>query len=84
MLLYGCCQYAHEMESVCMAAVSMKMKWRVYTMKRRVYSCNVYGWLRSVGSIKLYDSFAEYHLFYRAVLQKRPVIVSFLLTEATP
>jgi len=32
------------------------------------------GWLRSVGSIKLQVSFAEYRLFYRALLQKRPVI----------
>jgi len=32
------------------------------------------GWLRSVGSIKLYVSFAEYCLFYRALLQKRPII----------
>ena len=28
------------------------------------------GWLRSVGSLKLYVSFAEYSLFYRALLQK--------------
>ena len=32
------------------------------------------GWLRSVGSIKLYVSFAEYCLFCRALLQKRPMI----------
>jgi len=32
------------------------------------------GWLRSVGSIKLYVSFAEYRLFYRSLLQKRPII----------
>jgi len=31
------------------------------------------GWLRSVASIKLWVSFAEYHLFYRALLQKRPI-----------
>jgi len=43
----------------------------------------VMGWLRSVGSIKLYVSFAEYFLFYRALLQKRPIILSILLTEAT-
>jgi len=41
------------------------------------------GLLRSVGSIKLYVSFAEYRLFYRALLQKRPIILSILLTEAT-
>jgi len=42
------------------------------------------GWLRCVGSIKLYVSFAEYSLFYRALLQKRPIILSILLTVATP
>ena len=48
-----------------------------------VYS-NIYiGWLTLVGSIKLYVSFAEYSLFYRGVLQKRPIISSILLTKAT-
>ena len=42
------------------------------------------GWIRSVGSIKLQVSFAEYILFYRALLQKRPITLSILLTEATP
>ena len=42
------------------------------------------GWLRLVGSIQLQVSFAEYCLFYRDLLQKRPTIVSILLTEATP
>ena len=42
------------------------------------------GWLRSVGSIKLQVSFAEYYLFYRALFQKRPIILSILLTKATP
>jgi len=42
------------------------------------------GWLRLVGSLKLYISFAEYRLFYRALLQKRPIILRSLLTEATP
>jgi len=32
------------------------------------------GWLRSVGSIKLQVSFAEYRLFYRSLWQKRPII----------
>ena len=34
----------------------------------------VMGWLRSVGSIKLQVFVAEYSVFYRALLQKRPVI----------
>jgi len=42
------------------------------------------GWLRLVGSIKLQVSFAESSLFYRALLQKRPIILSILLTKATP
>jgi len=46
---------------------------------------NVYmGWLRLVGSLKLQVSFAEYRLFYRVLLQKRPTILRSLLVEATP
>jgi len=41
-------------------------------------------WLGLVGSIKLQVSFAEYRLFYRALLQQRPIILSILLTKATP
>ena len=37
------------------------------------------GWLRLVGSLKSLVSFAEYCLFYRALLQKRPVILRSLL-----
>jgi len=40
-------------------------------------------WLRLVGSIKLQVSFAGYCLFYRALLQKRPIILSILLNEGT-
>jgi len=42
------------------------------------------GWLRLVGSLKLYVSFAGYSLFYRALLQKRPMILRSLLIVATP
>ena len=42
------------------------------------------GWLRLVGSFKLQISFAEYCLFYRARLQKRPIILRRLLIVATP
>ena len=34
----------------------------------------VMGWLRSVGSIKSLVSFAECCLFYRALLQMRPIL----------
>ena len=42
------------------------------------------GWLRLVGSLKSYVSFAEYRLFYRALLPKRPIILRSLLIVATP
>jgi len=42
------------------------------------------GWLRSVGLIKLQVSFAEFCLFYRALLHTRPIVLSILLTEAIP
>jgi len=41
-------------------------------------------WLRLVGSLKLQVSFAEYRLFYRALLQERPIILRSLLMVATP
>jgi len=42
------------------------------------------GWLRLVGSLKLQVSFAEYRLFYRALLQKRPMFLRSPLIVATP
>jgi len=42
------------------------------------------GWLRLVGALKLYVSFAEYSLFYRALLQKRLIILRSPLIVATP
>ena len=42
------------------------------------------GWLRFAGSLKLEVSFAEYSLFYRALLQKRLIILRSLLIVATP
>jgi len=53
-----------------------------------ICTSNIYmtdiGWLRLVGSLKLLVSLAEYRLFYRSLLQKRPVISRSLLLEATP
>jgi len=44
----------------------------------------VMGWLRLVGSFKLQVSFAEYRLLYRALVQKRRIILRSLLIKATP
>jgi len=41
------------------------------------------GWLRLVGFLKWPVSFAEYSLFYRALLQTRPIILRSLLIVAT-
>jgi len=41
-------------------------------------------WLRLVGSLKLWVSFAKYCLFNRSLLQKRPKIWRGLLIVATP
>jgi len=50
-----------------------------------VLFCNTaMGWLRLVGSLKVQVSFAEYRLFYRALLQKRPIILRSLLIVAAP
>jgi len=42
------------------------------------------GWLRSVGSMKLQVSFAEYCLFYRALLPEWTIVLSILLSKAIP
>jgi len=42
------------------------------------------GWLRLVGSIQLQVSFAKESYKRDDILQKRPMIVSILLTVATP
>ena len=45
---------------------------------------SIIEWLRLVGSLKVQVSLAEYRLFYRALLQKRPIISRSLLVLAAP
>jgi len=45
--------------------------WLIYS---KTLQSSPLGWLLLVGSIKLQVSFAEYSLFYRALLQKRLII----------
>ena len=40
------------------------------------------GWLRLAGSFKLHVYFAEYSLFYRALLQKRPIVFKELTNRS--
>jgi len=49
-----------------------------------VHTSTCMGWLRLVGSLQLLVSFVEYCLFYRALLQKRHMILRSLLIVATP
>ena len=42
------------------------------------------GWLRWVGCLKIQVSLQNTGLFYRALLQKRPIFLSILLIVATP
>ena len=55
----------------------------IYTIQVLIYGMCM-GWLRLVGSLKLQVSFTEYRLFYKALLQKRPIILRSLLIVATP
>ena len=52
----------------------------IYQVWKRIYL----GRVRLVGSFKLKVSFAEYRVFYGALLQKRPMILRSLLVAATP
>ena len=49
-----------------------------------IYALSTMGWHQLVDSLKLQVSFAEYSLFYRDLLQKRPIILRSLLIVATP
>jgi len=54
------------------------------SVKRALYTvCSLFPLYWLVGSLKLYVSFAEYSLFYEALLQKWPVIFRSLLIVAT-
>ena len=55
---------------------------RLYSAKQ-TYNFQTMGWLRLVGSLKLYACFAEYSLFSRLLLQKSPIDVRSLLIDAT-
>ena len=45
--------------------------------------CMCMGWLRSVGSLKLYVSFAKVPYERDDILKKRPIILRSLLIVAT-
>jgi len=53
-------------------------------LQNKLVGGSIMGRLQLVGSLKLQVSFAGYSLFYKALLQKRPIILRSLLLEATP
>ena len=56
----------------------------INTKLSHMWSMIIHTVVRLVGSLKLQVSFADYHLFYMALLQKRPIILRSLLIVATP
>jgi len=52
--------------------------------RKRRYVSRDMGWLRLVGCLKIQVSLQNTGLFCRALLQKRPIILSILLIAATP
>ena len=74
--------YAYIQHAYCMQAYIRDG--RTNQMTNNTYMDWVMGLLRLLGSLQLYVSFAQYSLFYMALLQKRPVISRSLLIVATP
>jgi len=80
--------YSHTLHTCCMCILTPYMPIQLFhptfwgTLWTRALFLFIFiyiGWLRLVGSIKLQVSFAEYRLFYWALLSKRPTILSILL-----
>jgi len=68
---------------VCLCVSLSVYMWVCVYICRYIDICRDMDWLRLVGFLKLLVSFAEYGLFYRALLQKRPIILRSLLIVAT-
>ena len=56
----------------------------VLFLHKKILIYTAMGWLRLVGSSKIQVSFAEYRLFYRILLQERPILLRSLLIVANP
>ena len=60
--------------------VTLNAQW--HSLFHNIHSDIRMGWLWLVGSLKIQVSFAEYNLFYRALLQNRPIFLGSLLIVA--
>ena len=82
------------MRVLCTCAVCVCMQIHLYCIRNQLpmhlepvlshVECTCTCYLRHRAGVHMAVFFAEYRLFYRALLQKRPIILSILLTEATP
>jgi len=83
--VYHLSQIAQRSHNSCLSSVShitaVSCQYHIISVISQLTSM---GWLRLVSSLKLQVSFAEHRLFYRALLQKRPVILRSLLVVAAP
>ena len=77
--LVSVCAYLHH----CTHCIYIYIYALTYIVTDKTYISTM-GWLPTVGSFKLQVFSAEFSLFYRAVLQKRPIISRSLLIVSTP
>jgi len=92
-MLHAACRNEPCAKECVMSHAGMSIMWQVGSsyvscrngLSRTMESIMLHmGCLRLVGSLKLYVSLENIGLFYRALLQKRPIILRSLLAKATP
>jgi len=86
-IIYLCIIYLHTHFYVSILCICNTVQSCTSVAYICVHICIVYlrmGWLRLVGSLKVQVSLTEYRLFYRVLLQKRPIILRSLIIVATP
>ena len=79
-----CAAWECMRQLVCVGAHARAREELLTLRQRLLVQRSRMGWLRFVGSVKLQVSFSECGLFYRALLQKRLIILRSLLIVATP
>ena len=86
--VYLICIYTHHLHIFLFAHMYTNVRAPEWKEALCLFLCRPHSthmkWLQLVGSLKLQVSFSEYSLFYRALLQKRPIILRSLLIVANP
>jgi len=73
---------AHSFEALCMRTL-FRLQTEIHDMHNMTHTYTHIGCLQLVGSLKLQVAFAECSLFYRALVQKRTIILRSLLIVGT-